>query len=348
MRRDIAAFEEYKPVVSAWDLKKKQKKNFDSLTKLDAGENTFGPSPKVKKTLGEFAGYQYYPDPEYKELRKMLAAYTNVSYDSVVVGNGGDEIIDLLTRLTLEPGDEIINLTPTFSSYALSTKLSHGKVIIVPRGADYEVDINAVYEAVGKRTKIIFLCNPNNPTGNITPISTIEKLLQLNALVVVDEAYFEFCGESAAPLVKKYKNLVIIRTLSKWAGIAGLRAGYALMNENLAREIMKIKPPYNLNTAAEVAARAALSDVGYYKKIIKAITKERERLALELQKTDAVKVWPSGGNFIYLEMTESKLRKLKKESIREGVSLRYYTGAARITVGRPEQNEKVIKIFKKI
>ncbi len=348
IRKEIADFEEYKPVPSAWDLKREQKKKFADLIKLDAGENTYGPSPKVKKVLTAFDGYQFYPDPQYKELRQMLSDYTGAPPDSIVVGNGGDEIIDLLTRLILSPGDAVINSPPTFSSYQLSTVLSYGKIITVPRDKKFEIDVKKIKKALNKKTKMIFVCNPNNPTGNITPADEVEKLLDLDVLVVVDEAYFEFSGQTVAPLLKKYDNLIIIRSFSKWAGIAGLRLGYALLNPYLATQLSKIKSPYNVNTAAEVAARAALADISFYKKINSLIIAERERVYKVVSKFPTIKVWPSGGNYLYIEIQTNKMKKLKDDCAKAGVSLRYYKNAVRLTIGRPELNDSALNIFKNL
>lgn len=348
IRRDIINYDEYKPVPSAWDMKAQQKTSFYNLAKLDAGENTFGPSPKVIQALARFDGYQFYPDPEYRELRSMLATYTGVPADSIVIGSGGDEIIDLLSRLTLEPNDEIITCPPTFSTYIHSAELSFGKVVSVPRNPDFSVNTDAIIKAVTKKTKIIYICNPNNPTGNVTSLDEIEKILQLDSIVVVDEAYFEFCKITAALLLKRYSNLVIIRSLSKWAGVAGLRIGYGLLHRSLASQLMKIKQPYNVNTAAEVAARAALKDSAYYRKTIATIIRERKKMYAELKKLRSISVLPSDGNYLFVQPATKTLSEIKKAFEKKCVALRYYKDGMRITIGRPEQNKIVTNIFKSL
>jgi histidinol-phosphate aminotransferase len=352
IRNDLKNWKKYMSVPSAESIAIGQNKEIENIDKLDANESVYGPSPLVAKELAMFKGYQYYPDPEYKALRKEISTYTNVDIDSIFVSNGGDEIIDLLLRLMLNVGDEVIDCPPTFSSYSLSTVLNRGVVKVLKRKVDFSLDINSILKSINRRTKVIFVCNPNNPTGNITPLYEIQKILERGVLVCVDEAYIEFGGESSVSLLSRYENLVVIRSLSKWAGIAGLRLGYGLMSKYLVNQLMKIKPPYNVNYAAVIAGIASIQDREYREATIKKVIRKREKLEREILKMKSYKVLQSGGNFISIQTTRDQLISIKDDCMKKGLSLRYYISGImgnviRITVGTASQNRKVIIILKK-
>lgn len=353
IRKDIAGYEEYKPFVSAWDLSNRLGIPISKVDKLDAGENMFGPSPQVIKALSKYKGYQFYPDPEYKNLREAIGRYVSLDKKYIAVGNGGDEVIDLILRLVIETGDKIIDCPPTFSSYSLSTVLNRGIVVNIARKKDFSIDVEKIIDSVDKKVKVIFVCNPNNPTGNITPFSDIKKLLNTGKIIFVDETYFEFCGETTLPFIKKYDNLIILRSLSKWAGIAGLRFGFAIMSPYLVSQVMKIKMPYNVNSSAEMAGIAALEDRIYQGKVIKKIITERERMYKALKERSTLQVTPSKGNFLYIQLNLNNFSKIKKLFEMNNVAIRFfdnvYTGAAiRITVGTNKQNNQVLSILKQL
>ncbi|MCX6023812.1 MAG: aminotransferase class I/II-fold pyridoxal phosphate-dependent enzyme, partial [Chloroflexi bacterium] len=195
----------------------------DQIVKLDGNENPYGPSPRALAALASFGGYHIYPDPAQRDLRTALAAYTGLPVECLLPGNGSDELIDLLMRLTLEPGDNVVTSGPTFGMYSFNAGICAGSCIDVPRDAAFTVPVAALAAAVTPRTKLIILPSPNNPTGNVLPRADLLKLLKLGPLVLLDEAYGEFAGESALDLVPQHENLVVLRTFSKWAGLAGLR-----------------------------------------------------------------------------------------------------------------------------
>lgn len=351
IRNDLKNWKEYAPVPSAESIAIGQNKEIEKIDKLDANESVYGPSPLVAKKLSVFKGYQYYPDPEYKTLRKEIGKYANVDIDSIFVSNGGDEVIDVLLRLMLNVGDEVIDCPPTFSSYSLSTVLNRGIVRVVKRKIDFSLDMNVILRSISKKTKVVFVCNPNNPTGSITPLSEIRKILETGVLVCVDEAYIEFGGESSVSLLRRYENLVVIRSFSKWAGIAGLRLGYGLMSKYLVNQLMKIKSPYNVNYAAVIAGIESLKDFKFRKGTIRKGIIKREKLEDEINRMKRYKVFPSGGNFIGIQATEDQLAKIKMICKEKGYSLRYYTSEVldnfiRITVGTASQNKDIISILK--
>lgn len=317
---------------------------------MDAGENIFGFSPKVMESLNISGCFNYYPDPEYKELRYALERYTGINLKNIIVGSGSDELIDLLLRLVLNVGDKIINCPPTFGMYPILTTLNRGVIVSVPRNSDFSLNIKQIKEKIDDRTKIIFVCSPNNPTGTITNKKEIVALLETGKLVVVDEAYYEFYGKTITPLLSKYENLIILRTFSKWAGIAGLRLGYGLMSEYLVKELFKFKSPYNVNMAADLAGKAILKDLKTVQANILKICQERDRIEKELDKLSIITFYPSCSNQIFIKIRAgfSKLQKLLEE---KKIAVRYFdselTGqAVRLSIGKPDQNNKVLAVFK--
>lgn len=346
IRSDMNKMEEYAPANSLWDLQKQ----FGKVVKLDAGENQFGYSPKVAKALRSANLFNFYPDPEYKELRKALASYAGSRMENIMVSAGSDELIDLLLRLILDQDNEVINCPPTFGMYSVLTKLNRGIVISVPRKDDFSLDIDAILKKITNKTKVIFICSPNNPTGNTATKNEIITLLKTGKLIIVDEAYFEFSNKSYIALLPQYKNLIILRTFSKWAGIAGLRLGYGIMDEFLVKQILKIKPLYNVSLIAEIAGKAALDDITTYDKIIKEIISERERASKELKTLTYLTVFPSEANSLFLQVNEG-FGKLKEFLESKKIFVRYYqselTGnAIRLSIGTSKQNNTVLKVLK--
>lgn len=347
IRKDIAEMEEYVPVASVWDLADKFGKNPGETIKLDAGENQMGFSPKVLMALNTQGLFNFYPDPEYKELRQALADYTDVSAENIMVGSGSDELLDLLFRLVLEEGDKIINCPPTFGMYPVLTKLNKGQVVSVKRKENFALDIDGIKTVIDKQVKIIIVCTPNNPTGTVTPDKEIINLLETGKLVIVDEAYFEFSGKTVVSLVAQYPNLIVLRTLSKWAGLAGLRLGYGVMDPFFVRQLLKIKPPYNVNLAASIAGVAALKDKEWSRQTISVIVNERERLSAALSKIDNCIVSPSAANLLYIRVKKD-FNKLKDILTKKEIAVRYYEAdqAVRLSIGTKTQNDKVLDAFR--
>ncbi|MDP3766657.1 MAG: histidinol-phosphate transaminase, partial [Dehalococcoidia bacterium] len=269
----------------------------EQIAKLDGNENPYGPSPRVVKALAGFERYHRYPDPEQRKLRAALGEYAGVGPEHVVAGAGSDELIDLLLRAVIEPGDGVIVCPPTFGMYGFLTRVAGGRPIEAPRRDDFSLDVGAV-EAAASAAKMVFLASPNNPTGNLLSRDELDALLGTELLVVVDEAYVEFAGESFAALVPARENLVMLRTFSKWAALAGLRAGYGIMAPALADALMQIKQPYTPNAAAEVAMLASLEDRTALMENVRALVRERERMAKALAALEFVEVYPSDANFV--------------------------------------------------
>ncbi|MGD9116334.1 MAG: histidinol-phosphate transaminase [Dehalococcoidia bacterium] len=353
IRSDLAGFGGYVPSKALKLLAERVKMPINGISKLDANENLHGCSPKVNEILGKFPYLNIYPDAGQTEIRQLLADYTKTTPERIVVSNGSDELIGLILRLFLEPGDEVINMVPTFDMFRFGTILCQGKLVEVPRDEEYRVDVAAVKKAITKRTKLIILANPNNPTGTPTPREDMVELIETGVPIVADEAYVEFSGETVTPLVEKYDNLIVLRTFSKWAGLAGLRVGYGIMHPKLVGFLQTIKQPYNVNIAARVAVRESLKDVDYLMKNVRAIVAERERLYQELAKISWLKPFPSQANFIFCHVLNGKAAQIQKELEDRGILIRYFDipllqNSLRISVGLPRHTDAVIKALKEI
>ncbi|MFQ5827069.1 MAG: histidinol-phosphate transaminase [Dehalococcoidia bacterium] len=322
------------------------------VIKLDGNENPYGCSPRVREALASYPYHNIYPDPEQRELRKALDEYLGIPAQSIVVGAGSDELIDLILRLFLDPGDKVINCVPTFGMYSFSTGVCGGEVVEVVRSG-FALDIDRVKQAIDARTKIIFVASPNNPSGNTAPEAHIRELAGMGPLVVVDEAYAEFCGTTVLPLVDEFPNLIVLRTFSKWAGLAGLRVGYGVFPPEIAAYIMKIKPPYNVNSAAQVAVLESLKDIDYLRDTVRAIVSERERLFGELQGLGFLKPYPSEANFILCSVQNREARSIHEALARKGIFVRYFDtpllkNCLRISVGRPEDTDALIEALREM
>jgi histidinol-phosphate aminotransferase len=353
IRSDLVAFGGYSAGKSPETLAGKIGVPVEDIIKLDANENPYGCSPRVKQALGTYPYFNIYPDTNQTELRKLLQGYTGVGAEHIVAGNGSVQLIDLVLRLFVDPGDEVINCVPTFPMFRFSTEMCNGKVVEVPRDENYLVDVSAVKRAISKKTKIIVLANPNNPTGTPIPLQDILELVDTGVPVLADEAYAEFSGETVTRLVTQYKNLMVLRTFSKWAGVAGLRIGYGIFPPKVAEYLLKIKLPFTINVAAVVAVRESLKDLDYLLDRVRAIVAERERLFGELNKLKWLKPFPSQANFIFCNVLNGKVSEIQQELEERGILVCYFDqpllrNSTRISVGKPEQNDVLIKALQEI
>jgi histidinol-phosphate aminotransferase len=342
----IANLPPYTPIEPFEVLSQKAGRSPEQIIKLDANENPYGMSPRAREALANLPYGHIYPDPESRALRAALSRFTGAPAENLLPGAGADELIDLIMRVTLNPGDIILNCPPTFGMYAFDANLNNAKVIDVPRKSDFSLDLNGVLEAAEKFSpKLIFLTSPNNPDGSLIPLPVLQKLLALPFLIVLDEAYIEFSGvESMCARVPGYENLIVLRTFSKLAGLAGLRVGYGAFPTWLMPTLWKAKQPYNVNVAASTAAIAALDDPDYLAWTVKTLVAERNRLAKALSTFNWIKVYPSHANFLLCRFTpEIDAAQLKAElAQKHGIFIRYFnkpglTDCIRISVGKPEQ-----------
>jgi histidinol-phosphate aminotransferase len=285
-------------------------KDVKDFIRMDYSVSRLPISPKVVKAINSAIDtVNDYPNGECLQLREALAKYNKVDSAEIIVGNGSDEIIDMISRTFLEQDDEVIILTPTYSFYEYTAKVAGAKVKSIHSLTDktYKIDPEQVCKNVSSKTKIIWICNPNNPTGNAIPQESIEKILEgTDCIVVVDECFFEFLEETSISFLEKFDRLIIVRSLSKTFGLAGLRIGYAIANTEIINNIWKVKPLFNVNSIAQVAAIAALEDLDYYKAVWEKIADEREYLAKRLSELEEIEVFPSVTNFILINVYRCK------------------------------------------
>jgi histidinol-phosphate aminotransferase len=351
-RSDLVAMPCYEPVEPPDVIAAELGIPEDRLVKLDGNENPYGPSPRVLDALGRYRGYHIYPDPEQRRVREAIADYVGAGPERIIVGNGSDELLDLVGRLLLSPGDRVVNAPPTFGIYEFVARTYGAEIVDVPRREDFALDVDATVAAI-RNAKLVYLASPNNPTGNPLPQPDLEALLDCNAAVVIDEAYAEFAGASFVPLTVEHDNLIVTRTFSKWAGLAGLRAGYAVLPPAFAETVRKIKMPYNMNVAAQAAVLASLEDREALLANVDLIIEERERMASRLAAFPWLRAYPSRANFILCQVQGRDATEVQGQLRQRGVLVRHYDspcvrGCLRISVGRPQDTDRLVGALSEI
>ena len=331
------------------------------LIKLDANENPYGPTQAALNALAAFRGYHQYPDAVSRQVRVALGDYLDVDPSAIIVGNGSDELIDLILRL-FRPGlqgggiGQVIDCPPTFGMYGLYAAANDMDCIRFERDAAFQLDIAGIetYCAQDPRPKVIYVTSPNNPDGQLLPEAQLRRLLDLPLLVVLDEAYVEFSGGSRVGWVAEYENLIVLRTFSKWAGLAGLRVGYGVFPKALMPAVWRIKAPYNVNVAAQVAALATLQNVETAQRNIERIVRERDAFASKLTEIPYLDVFAgSQANFVLVRVRGLPVAAVRAAMEARGVMLRYYSSAGledciRISVGTPMQDAVVLMVLKEL
>ncbi|MGK7893546.1 MAG: histidinol-phosphate transaminase [Xenococcus sp. (in: cyanobacteria)] len=327
----------------------------ENAIRLDKGELPYPPSPKVVQAIAEAANQiNRYPDVLGGSLRTALAEYTGVNPEQIVIGNGSDDLIELIVKLFLKPGEEVILPSPTFFVYSFATKVVGGVPIEVARNSDFSLDIDTIIERVTPQTKVIFLANPNNPTANLEPRENLIKILdKLDCIVVIDECYYEFCQETVVDLVDSYPNLIVLRSLSKSFGLAGIRVGYAITNQKIADYLYRIAQLFPVNKLAIAASYAALRDREYIKYNIKQIQNSKQNLIPALEDIGLI-VYPTATNFLFLnskplDITSSDLVKFLRDNNilvadfgnKQGLEPYYL----RIAIGTPEENQRLLEVL---
>lgn len=343
LRPDLLAMAGYEPVEPVETFAQRYGIPAERIAKLDGNENLYGPCQAAIDAVAQ-TPFEIYPDPDQRALRDALSAYTGVPSEMIVAAAGSDELIDLVARAVLTPGDQIIDCPPSFGMYRFTAEVCGASVRSVPRHDDFSLDLERLSQAVSERTKLLFLTSPNNPTGNLLTAEELERCLALGPAVVVDEAYIEFAGlaNSYAQLAPRYQNLIVLRTFSKWAGLAGLRLGYALLPPAFADLLRVIKQPYTPNVAAEAAGIASLEHRGELMEQVAAIVAERERLLGALAGVGYLSPIPSQANFILCRVLRGDPRDLRDRLRERGVFLRYFDrdplrGCIRISVARAHE-----------
>ncbi|XP_004514691.1 histidinol-phosphate aminotransferase, chloroplastic-like [Cicer arietinum] len=356
IRQHLRELAPYQPILPFEVLSSRLGRKPEDIVKLDANENPYGPPPEVMEALGSMQFPYIYPDPESRRLRAALALDSGLESEYILVGCGADELIDLIMRCVLDPGDKIVDCPPTFTMYEFDAAVNGAHVIKVPRRPDFSLNVESITEVVKQeKPKCIFLTSPNNPDGSIIDDDDLLKILELPILVVLDEAYIEFSRiESKMSWVKKHENLIVLRTFSKRAGLAGLRVGYGAFPLSIIKYLWRAKQPYNVSVAAEVAACAALQNPTYLEHVKDALVKERGRLFDLLKEVPFLRPFPSHSNFILCEVTPGlDAKKLKGDLAEMGVMIRHYSnkelkGYVRVSVGKPEHTDALMKCLNKL
>ncbi|AKL93697.1 histidinol-phosphate aminotransferase HisC [Clostridium aceticum] len=328
-------------------------KECETVAKLDANENNnvdYLLNQKIAKALMGLKVNQY-PDNDCCELRRILGKQVRLSPQQLMIGCGSDQIIALILQAFIGEGDKILVHTPTFGMYKISTQIVGGTTIEVPLGEDFAFDYYNFVKVMRKEEpKVVFLTNPNNPTGGVIPREQIIKIIEYsNGIVVIDEAYVEFYGETTMDLVNYYPNLIVLRTLSKGYGLAGARVGYAAASKELMGILYKVKPPYNVSNLSQLAAKVCLENKDVLDRVIQEIVAERDNIALQLSEIPDIKVYKSHGNFLLCRI--GKAKEVYQYLAEHKVLVRYFgeegplKGCIRITIGTKEENQLVIKLL---
>ena len=307
---------------------------------LDANENPFGE-------------FNRYPDGDPIHLKKKLAEINQAKTENLFLGNGSDELIDLTMRIFCEPAkDSIMMINPSFVMYEIYAKMNNLQVEKLQLNSDFQLEKDKFLDTVSKsQANVLFLCSPNNPTGN--SIDDLEFYIQnFNGIVVVDEAYIEFSPEdSAVNLLSKYPNLIVLKTLSKAFGMAGLRIGVGFASAEIASLFIQLKPPYNISSESQRLALEQLNDLEVLKNNISIILKEKEKLKVGLEQINqVVKIFPSDANFFLVEFEDAELiyQKLLDKNILTSLRHPNLKNCLRISVGTAEENSELLKVLSEI
>ncbi len=356
VRTSVKDIKEYVPGKSIEEIARKYDIDPTSIIKLGSNENPLGPSPLAVTAIKEKAGKVHlYPPSDAFELRQLISSHTGYQVDNIVIsGTGMDGILDTVMRLFMSEGAQTLIPIPTFSYYEIATLANGGKPVFLKRNSDFNVSSKYVLERVNPKTRIIFLCSPNNPSGNVISEKDVRKILEsVNALVFIDEAYVDFAQTNLSGLVREYENLIVGRTFSKAFGLAGMRLGYAIAPQWLTAKYMKVMTPFSVDVLSLAAGIAAINDREHLRKSIEMVKNGRIQLTSGLE--TLCKVYPSEANFIMIDVSPSKAKDVSESLLKKGIIVRDCTsfrGAGesliRITVGMQVQNEKVIEALRAI
>ncbi len=333
----------------------KEKFNLKAVRKMSDNENVYGCSAEVKEGISKaMNSLNYYPDGTVSLLIRKLAEFYNVSEDKFLVSNGSEELIRLLTRAYITPGDEAVMAEITFPRYETNVAIEGGKPVTVPL-KNGKHDLDAMYRKINHKTKMVFICNPNNPTGTIVGKEELNCFIENippNILIILDEAYYEYVRSKdyldSLPLLAKYPNLIVLRTFSKIYGLAGLRVGYGLMDSEIVKQLHKVKDVFNVNHLAQAAAVAALNDQAFVKECAEKNAAEMEFVCQKLKELP-IGFFPSQTNFVCVFSQYPIAENLISHGlVVRQMKLNGYKDAFRMTLGIRKDNEAAIKVISKL
>ena len=319
------------------------------VLKLNANENPYPPSPRAFSALPEVGTdvFRLYPDAIASKLRKIAAEIFDVSTEQTIIGNGSDDVLTMIIRTFLDPGDSIAVVDPTYTLYETLAGIQGVETEIHPLDSDYTIPASFFKT----KSKVVFLPNPNAQTGTLFSLELIERLCSRNNnIVVIDEAYADFAGISSIPLLKEYENLIVLRTVSKSYSLAGIRVGFGISNPGFISAMMKVKDSYNVNSISQLIAAEAMLDREHFNRNIGKIIETREWFSKSLLDL-GWKVTPSAANFILVEPVNDSPELIVKKLDAAGILIRYFNtpylnNKLRISIGTDEQMEVLLKIIK--
>ena len=347
----IEKLKNYEPVESDDTLRSKYSLGDKEIIRLNANENPYGSIKEINDKLSNFS-FHNYPDSNQAKLRKFLSKYTGLPSENIVAGSGADEMIELIFKIYGKKEDVLIDAQPTFGMYSFLATSMGMKVINSPRKEDWSIDLMKTVDLINEhKSKLLFIASPNNPTGNIANENEIINLLETGTIVIVDETYYEFCSKSCSNLLNSFENLIILRSFSKWAGIAGLRIGYMMASKNVISNIFKIKQPYNVNLAAEVAAITTLENSDKLIENIQIINNVKEDFFSFLNEYTNITPFLSEANFILCKFKNNDSEIVFNKLAKEGIFVRKFSddnlkNYLRISIGKPEQMKEIKKVIK--
>ena len=340
-----------------FDIDKLVRDNVRSLAPYSCARDEFMGSQGIFMDANEnpFGNLNRYPDPYQRELKSGISRIKGIDENKIFLGNGSDEIIDLIFRIFCNPGsDKALIFTPTYGMYEVSAAINNVTVIKIPLDENFQISVDNVKPWLSdKSLKLIFICSPNNPTGNCMSIPDIEEIISgFNGIVIIDEAYIDFTDKpSFINQVDKYPNLIVMQTFSKAMGLAAVRVGMAFTNPGIVRYFNKMKPPYNISTINQRAALQKLGKMGQSREQVNKIKKERERVSAKLRELSLTeKIYPTDANFILVKVKDAGM--IYKILVDNGIVVRnrnsVIKNCLRITIGKRDENNKLIEALKKI
>jgi len=355
IRDHIKKMDPYEPIIPLDIRSKKLGIPIGQLVKLDANENPYGMPPTARKRLADLQFGHIYPDPESLQLRQRLSEFLGIPTENILAGAGADELIDLIVRVSMNPGDKIINCPPTFGFYDAVAQINNLNRVNIPRKSDFSIHVDGILNAAEQGAKLLFLANPNNPDGGCIPLDILQDILETPLMVVIDEAYVEFArqGTTLINQVRQRDNLIVLRTFSKWGGLAGLRLGYGVFPDDLLKAIMKIKQPYNVSVAASEAGLGALEDINKLNDRLGRILSERSRLCKLLEECNWLIPYPTQANFILCRVLGRDAEKLQQTLAQRGILIRYFhteglRDHVRFSIGKPEDTDRLMDALKEV
>jgi histidinol-phosphate aminotransferase len=347
VRPAVAALEPYTWEISSREVSERYGVPIERVVRFDTNTSPFPPtslSPRLAE-LAEQIPLNEYPDTSYGELVEAISAYTGFPAERVVVGCGADEVLDLVAKVFVEAGSRAVVTRPSYGMYTVLTETYGGRVVAVPDRPGFARDLDGLARAA-RDAAVVWLCNPNNPTANLIPAAELERLAAAVAgPLVIDEAYFEFCGVTAADLIARHPHLIVVRTLSKAFSLAGLRVGYALAAPEMAATVNRVRPPNSVGMLSVALGAAALRDLATMRQRVELILREKARF-VERLRPHVAEVYPSATNFLLIRVDDP--RRAVEALLRKGLVVRDVSGkpglqnCLRPTVRLPEENDRFV------